>query len=678
MFIRGDVPAGENVSHQGQGVWGASQTPAFAFDLANPNLLLKQNLHNLYLASGKQAAFRSGPQNMATSGGGNNNQAHGNLNMKEKRTESQKYHLQANDFDQSMVWSQNMEDPNDAFRGPTGSAHGQPAPGNGFSLGLAGQNSNNVSPSSSGNNNHRHIRGNARARRPNNVSPSTGGLKTEPNTANITNTKDIAWNVPSSAINPNVNVNALNQTFAPPPITVRALQQWPGHAPVPNNEYMQHGYSLHDGLPVFQNNQGFPQSFDLGPAIGGVPNLDSSSSSSCRVNGSSPNTVFGSFSSSIGPADMDMDMDMREEYFHSPSVFPSEVPLCHSTGSIPQAYLSGSPAHDFPANTRGVFPEAETVSPDMLHFNPSAPVFPSSSSSESLSHPFRIDSDSEVPSSVGTVPQKDILPSSVWQARREANNKVNTADRKQLPDKAPRPKHGASSTGNSSGSKRRHGGDATGDKSSAPSSKKTKSKAKATSQSSHSSHHSDRTQQVGGCDDSGSGSSNSSSSGAGHKTLSSSSSKAIASTTGASPSAAAMVSSATMNPRSEKDEYLVRSKRAGMTYKEIRKQGGFTEAESTLRGRFRTLTKPKEARVRKPEFQEIDDKLLKRAVIKLTKDVDEITRDNVPWKLVSEYMASHGGSYHFGYTTVRKRWEYLMATSEEEVKQDRLAHKFQQ
>lgn len=66
------------------------------------------------------------------------------------------------------------------------------------------------------------------------------------------------------------------------------------------------------------------------------------------------------------------------------------------------------------------------------------------------------------------------------------------------------------------------------------------------------------------------------------------------------------------------------------------------------------------------------DKLLKRAVTKLTKDVDEVTRDNVPWKLVSEYMKSHGGSYQFGYTTVRKRWEYLMVTSDEQVKKDRL------
>ena len=43
-----------------------------------------------------------------------------------------------------------------------------------------------------------------------------------------------------------------------------------------------------------------------------------------------------------------------------------------------------------------------------------------------------------------------------------------------------------------------------------------------------------------------------------------------------------------------------------MTYREIRKQGNFKEAESTLRGRYRTLTKSKEARVRKPEWQDKD------------------------------------------------------------------------
>ena len=57
-----------------------------------------------------------------------------------------------------------------------------------------------------------------------------------------------------------------------------------------------------------------------------------------------------------------------------------------------------------------------------------------------------------------------------------------------------------------------------------------------------------------------------------------------------------------------KDIFLVQSKLAGMSYREIRDRGNFTEAESTLRGRFRTLTKDKENRVRKPEWQERDVK----------------------------------------------------------------------
>lgn len=55
-----------------------------------------------------------------------------------------------------------------------------------------------------------------------------------------------------------------------------------------------------------------------------------------------------------------------------------------------------------------------------------------------------------------------------------------------------------------------------------------------------------------------------------------------------------------------RDLFLVQSKLAGMSYREIRDRGNFTEAESTLRGRFRTLTKEKENRVRKPEWKERD------------------------------------------------------------------------
>ncbi|KAI0118699.1 hypothetical protein GGR51DRAFT_570492 [Nemania sp. FL0031] len=109
--------------------------------------------------------------------------------------------------------------------------------------------------------------------------------------------------------------------------------------------------------------------------------------------------------------------------------------------------------------------------------------------------------------------------------------------------------------------------------------------------------------------------------------------------------------------RDAKNRFLVESKLAGMTYREIRRKGGFTEAESTLRGRFRTLTKNKEQRVRKPEWQDKDIRLLKRAVRKLTKG-DSSAR--VPWKQVAAYIYEHDGSYHFGNATCRKKWDELV------------------
>lgn len=54
--------------------------------------------------------------------------------------------------------------------------------------------------------------------------------------------------------------------------------------------------------------------------------------------------------------------------------------------------------------------------------------------------------------------------------------------------------------------------------------------------------------------------------------------------------------------REEQNRFLVQCRRKGMSYREIRKKGGFREAESTLRGRFRDLTKPKEERLRRPEW----------------------------------------------------------------------------
>jgi len=134
--------------------------------------------------------------------------------------------------------------------------------------------------------------------------------------------------------------------------------------------------------------------------------------------------------------------------------------------------------------------------------------------------------------------------------------------------------------------------------------------------------------------------------------------------------------------RDAKDTFLVQSKLAGMSYKDIRKQGGFTEAESTLRGRFRTLTKVKSARVRKPEWSNNDVstqtrlssntkvtnlnevRLLKKAVRKLT-TASDYAQSRVPWKQVAEYIANNGGSYHFGNATCRKKWDELNKDADE-------------
>lgn len=58
--------------------------------------------------------------------------------------------------------------------------------------------------------------------------------------------------------------------------------------------------------------------------------------------------------------------------------------------------------------------------------------------------------------------------------------------------------------------------------------------------------------------------------------------------------------------RNSDDEILLQGKRDGLTYKEISKKLRTKCAESTLRGRYRSLTKEKRDRVRKPVWREID------------------------------------------------------------------------
>lgn len=58
--------------------------------------------------------------------------------------------------------------------------------------------------------------------------------------------------------------------------------------------------------------------------------------------------------------------------------------------------------------------------------------------------------------------------------------------------------------------------------------------------------------------------------------------------------------------RRDRDRYLLKMREKGFSYREIKRRGRFTEAESTLRGRVRVMTKHKSERVRKPVWTRND------------------------------------------------------------------------
>ncbi|KIW02639.1 uncharacterized protein PV09_06079 [Verruconis gallopava] len=119
----------------------------------------------------------------------------------------------------------------------------------------------------------------------------------------------------------------------------------------------------------------------------------------------------------------------------------------------------------------------------------------------------------------------------------------------------------------------------------------------------------------------------------------------------------------------DRDRILLECRAHGMSYKDIKRKYDFAEAESTLRGRHRTLTKDKKQRVRKPEWTPLDCRLLKEAVahfvgsdrkMKQTRTEDDVSRLNIPWKEVCAYIVAHGGTYEFGYATAKKKFIALL------------------
>jgi hypothetical protein len=106
-----------------------------------------------------------------------------------------------------------------------------------------------------------------------------------------------------------------------------------------------------------------------------------------------------------------------------------------------------------------------------------------------------------------------------------------------------------------------------------------------------------------------------------------------------------------------------------MQYSEIKRRYGFTEAESTLRGRYRTLTKRPEERRRVPVWRKEDEELLVTVVEEMRAENEGRDSENggnggrkgwsVGWKEVRERHVTRGASYAFGLAALRRKWEEL-------------------
>ncbi|KAJ4169818.1 hypothetical protein NW754_005965 [Fusarium falciforme] len=125
------------------------------------------------------------------------------------------------------------------------------------------------------------------------------------------------------------------------------------------------------------------------------------------------------------------------------------------------------------------------------------------------------------------------------------------------------------------------------------------------------------------------------------------------------------------NSRASRDQYLIDRRADGFTYREIREAGGFVEAEPTLRGRWRTLTKDPEQRLRKPKWEQNDLVLLRRVTYRWFTDNNKQVGDaRPPWKILAQEMFDEGASYHFGSGTISKMWDIVYATDRDNALQE--------
>lgn len=104
-----------------------------------------------------------------------------------------------------------------------------------------------------------------------------------------------------------------------------------------NNEFIQpYGFpqQLAHACPTFLRTRHVGPSSEFSSVMSGVPNVGSSSSSSCRVSGGSPNSIFGSFSSSIGTQDMTPYCPWLGKLEAGPTTTSNSLEAWHSNNSM--------------------------------------------------------------------------------------------------------------------------------------------------------------------------------------------------------------------------------------------------------------------------------------------------------------------------------------------------------
>ncbi|KAI6856100.1 hypothetical protein KC343_g13636 [Hortaea werneckii] len=109
------------------------------------------------------------------------------------------------------------------------------------------------------------------------------------------------------------------------------------------------------------------------------------------------------------------------------------------------------------------------------------------------------------------------------------------------------------------------------------------------------------------------------------------------------------------------DDLLLREWKKGTPYRRIKAIGNFKVAESTLRGRIRTLTKDKSERVRRPEWTAEDEALLRQAVAHYSRELPLRARASrkLPWLKIAKWIKENGGSYQFASAACSKKWDNM-------------------